>query len=290
MIWTNEKPWHGIGVEVDAKLSAREMLSKAKIDRQVSKNKRLKSIENEKAFRFFKSFAEAGEVNIETIGHLENERIVWALGRLNEDFTLKEVDKVEGYLLLVSRNETRESIQVQFFAMRRVSNNMLPVTIKARTTFGNIFLTASKFDTALEKKAKETIAHGRDAIATFASEAKRLVNKKVDGAMAQRYMFDVFQPEISGKLTAIGPKEIAEHAEEKTRNSLEAIERAPGNDIETAQSTAWGLLNAVSYTVDHQLGKNPDFRLRQSWFGAHTKIKQRALDLAMALPATREEK
>ncbi len=284
MNWTNEKPWHEIGVEVDAKVSAREMLAKGKIDRQVSKNKRLKSIENEKAFRFFKSFAEAGDTHIETIGHLENERIVWALARLNEGFTLNDVDKVEGYLLLASRNETRESIQAQFLAVRMVCHNMQPVAIKARTTFGNIFLTATKFDQALEKKAQETLTHGRSAIASFASEARLLASKKVDENTAHRYMLDVFQPETSKTLPTIGQKEIAELAEDKTRNALEAIAKAPGNDLPTAKMTAWGLVNAATYMVDHHLGKNPDFRLRQAWFGTNAKTKQRALDLALALP------
>jgi len=284
MTWTNEKPWKGIGVEVNARLSAREMLGKAKVDRQVSKNKRLKSVENEKAFRFFKAFAEAGDANIEIIGNLENKRIVWALARLNEDFTLEETDKVKGYLLLASRTETRESIQVQFLTVRMVCNNMLQIAIKARTTFRNIFLTASKFDPALDKKAKETIALGRTAISAFASEAKRLANKKVDGQIAHRYMFDVFQPEVSRELPSIGQKEIKEHAEEKTGKAIEAIEKAPGNNLKTTHMTAWGLLNAVTYTADHHLGKNQDCRLRQAWFGSNSKVKQRALDLATALP------
>lgn len=193
------------------------------------------------------------------------------------------MDKVEGFLLLASRQENRESIQAQFYAVREVCNNMLPIAIKARTTFGNIFLTASRFDPALEKKARETIAQGRTGISAFAAEAKRLANKKVDEPMAHRFMFDVFQPETSGKLPSIGSKEIAEHAEDKTQNAIEAIEKAPGNNLETACMTVWGLLNAVTYTVDHHLGKNQDFRLRQAWFGTYAKTKQRALDLAMAL-------
>ena len=32
-----QKPWHGIGVDVDANLSSREMLYKAKLDWEVSK-------------------------------------------------------------------------------------------------------------------------------------------------------------------------------------------------------------------------------------------------------------
>jgi phage/plasmid-like protein (TIGR03299 family) len=281
MIWTNEKPWQGIGIDVSSKLSAREMLSKAKIDRQVSKNKRLKSIENEKAFRFFKSFAEAGDADIETIGSLENERIVFALARLNANFVAGDGDEVEGYLLLTSRQENRESIQIQFIAMRKVCYNTFPIAIKARTTFRNIFLTSSRFDPDMEKKSREVIASGRTAISTFASDAHRLINKKVDEPRANRYMFDVFQPETSMTLPAIGPKEIAEHAEENTRQAMNAIDKAPGNDLETAHGTAWGLLNAVIYMVDHHLGKSQDFRLRQAWFGSYAKTKQRALDLAL---------
>jgi len=283
MIWTNEKPWHGIGIDVSSKLSAREMLSKAKIDRQVSKNKRLKSIENEKAFRFFKSFADACDADIETIGNLENERIVFALARLNTNFVVGDGDEVAGYLLLTSRQENRASIQIQFKAMRKVCYNTFPIAIKERTTFRNIFLTSSKFSPDMEKKSREVSASGRTAISAFASNAQRLVNKTVDEAMGNRFMFDVFQPETSKKLPAIGPNEIAEHAEENTRLAINAIDNAPGNDLETAHGTAWGLLNAVIYMVDHHLGKSQDFRLRQAWFGSYAKIKQRAF--VLALPA-----
>jgi phage/plasmid-like protein (TIGR03299 family) len=285
MSWTKETPWQGIGVETSSKLSAREMLGKAKIDRQVSRNKRLKSIENERAFRFFKSFAEAGDAEIETIGSLENERIVWALARLNENFSLDEVDKVEGYLLLSARQENRESIQVQFLTLREVGGNTCPIAIKARTTFRNTFLTVSTFPPDMKKKARETLAFGREAIAAFQSDAKRLAGKTVDEETANRYVFDVLQPDVSETLSAIGQKEIDAHAEEKTRKAIAALANAPGNDLKTACKTAWGLLNAVTYMVDHHLVKNQDLSLKQAWFGSSLKIKQRALAVALALLA-----
>lgn len=281
----NETPWQEIGVEVTSRLSAREMLAKAKIDRQVSRNKRLKSIENERVFRFFKSFAEAGDAEIETIGSLENERIVWALARLKTDFSLDAVDKLAGFLLLSSRQENRESIQVQFFTLREAGNNTCPAAIKARATFRNTFLTSSKFPLDMKKKAGMTIVAGTEAILAFQSNAELLANKTVDEEVSRRYVFDVFQPDVSGKLPAIGQKEIDVHAEEKTRKAIEAIADAPGNDLKTAHNTAWGLLNAVTFTVDHHLVKNQDLRLRQLWFGSSLKIKQRALEQALALLA-----
>ena len=53
-----QKPWHGIGVDVDANLSSREMLYKAKLDWEVSKipSQRPKSYGNQETLRFFKGF------------------------------------------------------------------------------------------------------------------------------------------------------------------------------------------------------------------------------------------
>jgi len=96
-------------------------------------------------------------------------------------------------------------------------------------------------------------------------------------------MFDVFQPEISKNLSSIGNKEVNELADKKTKIGIEAITKAPGQNLETSCMTAWGLLNAVTYTVDHCLGSDQDSRLRLAWFGPGAKIKQRALELAQNL-------
>ena len=69
----------------------------------------------------------------------------------------------------------------------------------------------------------------------------------------------------------------------KTRKAIEAFHKAPGQNLSTTQMTVWGLLNAVTYTIDHHLGNNPDSRLRQAWFGSYAKVKKRAFELAQDL-------
>ena len=68
-----QKPWHGIGVDVGANLSSREMLYKVKLDWEVSKipSQRPKSYANQETLRFFKGFFEEGNAHIETIGSLD---------------------------------------------------------------------------------------------------------------------------------------------------------------------------------------------------------------------------
>ena len=226
---------------------------------------------------------------------MDKGRIIWVMARLNETLTLKGVDPVAGCLLFASRNEKRDSVQMQVTTVREVCGNTLQVDCKARSSFKNTFRrqfnfslrflspAATQLDKAMIHKAKENIGLGREAIAAFASEAERLADQKVDDPTAHRYMFDVFQPGTAGESSVIGEKEIEELAEKKTRMAIEAIKKAPGQDLEAARMTAWGLLNAVTYTVDHHLGNNQDSRLRLAWFGDNADIKKRAFQLALKL-------
>lgn len=292
---TNQKPWQGIGVEVDANLSSREMLYKAKLDWEVSKipSQRPKSYGNQETLRFFKGFFEAGKADIETIGSLDGARILWSLARLNQDFILKGDDKVKGYVLLASRNESREKIEITFFVVRESCHNMLQIASKAKPQIKNIFRRSfnptfpfinqkpQTFDDEMIKKVLNINNLGRNAISSFAEDAQRLADKKIDLPTAWLYMFNVFQPETIKNISTITEKELKELAEQNTKLAIEALPRKSGQQPDNL--TAWCLLNTVTYIIDHHLGNNKDSRLRQAWFGSNAKIKTRAQDLALAL-------
>ena len=299
MEWSTEMPWKGMSVDISAVLSPGELVSKVKLDFEITRvtSGMPKSFANEEMFKFFKLFAQHGAADLETIGTLANGRIVWALASLNEEFILKETDTVKAYLMLSSRDEKRDTIDVSFTTVRPVGNNTLPVTSKARTFFKNVcrrtfknefpFMSpkSGEFEEDMIKKAQEAVSLGREAISDFGSSADRLANQKVDDQVANRYMFDVFQPKTADKLASIGDKEINDLAEKNTRTGIEAIKMAPGQDLESAHMTAWGLLNAVSYAIDHRIGASQDSRLRVAWFGPNAKVKKRALKLALELCA-----
>ena len=292
---TNQKPWHGIGVEVDANFSSREMLYKAKLDWEVSKipSQRPKSYGNQETVRFFKGFFEAGEADIETIGSLDGARILWGLARLNQDFTLAGEDKVRGYILLASRNESREKIEIQFITVRESCHNMLPIASKAKPHIKNIFRRTfnptfpflnqkpQAFDDEMNKKVATMVNLGREAISSFAVDAQQLADKKVDAPIASKYMFNVFQPETIKNIPTIGEKEVEELAEKNTKLALETLSQV--SEQQPIDMTAWSLLNAVTHIIDHRLGSNQDSRLRQAWFGSNAKLKTQALELALAL-------
>ena len=289
---SNKKPWDGIGVEVNGSLSSREMLYKAKLDWEVSKipSQRPKSHSNQETFRFYKAYFDSGNAEIDTVGSLDGARIIWALARLNEKITLPGDDELQGYILLASRHEDREKIEIQFLTLRSVCNSMLKISSKARPTVKNSFRrvfkstlpflseSAQRFDEEMTEKANTTIEMGRTAISNFAKTAENLVDKNVNEKIAEKYMTEVFKPD---PLKNEG-KAAEEQAKKNAKSALDAFGSAPGQNLKSTQMTAWGLLTAVTYTAD-RLGKTPDSRLRQSWFGPNAKIKKRALELALKL-------
>ncbi|MBN4077981.1 DUF932 domain-containing protein [Nitrospina gracilis] len=284
----NEKLWAGIGVEVNGSLSSREMLYKAKLDWEVSKipSQRPKSHANQETLRFYKAYFDCGNAEIETVGSLDGARIIWTLARLNEDFMLPGGDELKGYILLASRHEDREKIEIHFLTLRSASNSMLKISSKARPTVKNSFRRSFKstlpflsesslqFDEDMVQRTKKTIEMGRTAISAHAKDAQLLAEKKVTEQIAENYMNEVFKQD----------SEDSEEAKQKAnaRSALDAFGNAPGQNLESAQMTVWGLLTAVTYTAD-RLGKTQDSRLRQAWFGPNAKIKKRALELALKL-------
>ena len=290
MNWENEKLWAGIGVEVNASLSSREMLYKAKLDWEVSKipSQRPKSHANQETLRFYKAYFDCGNAEIETVGSLDGARIIWSLARLNEDFVMLEKDELKGYILLASRHENREKIEVHFLTLRSASNSMLRISSKARPTVKNSFRRSFKstlpflsesslqFDEDMIQRTKKTIEMGRAAISAHAKEAQLLTEKKVTDQIAETYMNEVFKQDSEDS------EEAKKKAKANAQSALDAFGNAPGQNLVSAQMTVWGLLTAVTYTAD-RLGKTPDSRLRQTWFGPNAKIKKRALELALKL-------
>ncbi|MFT4579969.1 MAG: phage/plasmid-like protein (TIGR03299 family) [Nitrospinales bacterium] len=286
----NEKLWAGIGVEVNSNLSSREMLYKAKLDWEVSKipSQRPKSHANQETLRFYKAYFDCGNAEIETVGSLDGARIIWSLARLNEDFVLPGRDELKGYILLASRHEDREKIEIHFLTLRSASNSMLKISSKARPTVKNSFRRSFKstlpflsesslqFDEDMIERTKKTIEMGRTALSAHAKEAQLLAEKKVTEQIAENYMTEVFKQDSEDS------EEAKQKANANALSALDAFGNAPGQNLESAQMTAWGLLTAVTYTAD-RLGKTPDSRLRQAWFGPNAKIKKRALELALKL-------
>ena len=128
MAWTNEKPWHGLGVRVDRFNSIEHMLEAASLNWKIELSpiapvrvkkfsgdielagkaiedrfalvrdsddavldvvgSRYRPVQNAQAFEFFRDFVEAGKATLETAGSLRGGRYVWGLANMGSKFSV----------------------------------------------------------------------------------------------------------------------------------------------------------------------------------------------------------
>lgn len=305
MAYTNEVPWHGLGFSVDQdKVSGPEgveyMLNAAKLNWLVdteplyrANGEKISSralvrksddrflgvvgtayvpVQNHQAFSFFNEFVTAGDARMETAGSLRGGRYVWGLANLGESFKLAGNDEVKGYLLVGSPHENGKSLIMKFTPIRVVCNNTLTFALNDPSSNSksgkatSIIKRAhrSEFDASAVESAKISLGIAREQMDEFKSQAVLLSNKKIGVDDSLKVLTPIFAPEYKGEL-------VQELVPPTLKRLLDINRNAPG----AQPGTAWGLLNAATYYLDHSARRSPDSRLTSAWFGhgASQKVK-----------------
>jgi phage/plasmid-like protein (TIGR03299 family) len=321
MSWTGQPPWHGLGNKVNGDLTPAQMLKAAKLDWKVMKKpvffqcegdeKKLikipnkfvlermsdhsplsvvgtnyKEVQNEEAADFFRKYVAAGHMTMETMGSLWGGRYIWCLARVNTDFTLGKTDEVRSYLLLCQPHVIGKAMVIQFTATRVVCWNTLQMALGAHLKGrGNAFRMphSVKFDESVQKQAEEALGLAKERMTEFKEAATLLSKKKAKKEDVEEFFAEILRYD---------PKDIIGKAT-KTDGSLreplllskfrEALTHAPGQSLASAKGTWWGAINAVTYVADHTKSDkdNDGTALKSAWLGSKSRLKRRALELAL---------
>lgn len=310
MAYVREVPWHGLGFQMKVGLSAAAMRKAAKQDYTVSKRqmqfpsldgktlhdfkdhyvltrdsdekplsevgKLYQPVQTETIFQFFHDFVEAGQMEMETAGSLDDGKIVWCLARVKQaDFALgKGKDELHNYLLLCSPFERGKALTMQWTNIRVVCWNTLCMALGSNLGGGkNAYRMAHTRDFKVEQKeAKSVMGLIVDQSKIFAEAAALLAKKK-----AKADEVELFFQEVLGKT----PDDVKARVPAALPKYRAALEHAPGSQLPTALGTWWGALNAVTWVVDHEQGKQRDSALKNAWLGNQAILKRNALDLAL---------
>lgn len=299
MAYTNEVPWHGLGARVDDKQTVAQMMKAAKLNWSVDRTpmfldggaevpdfaalvrssdkkvldvvgSRYTPIQNAEAFEFFNEFVEAGSAKMETAGSLRGGRMVWGLANLQSSFKLAGGDEVKGYLLVGCPHEQGKSMIIKFTTVRVVCNNTLTLALKKG---GNEFRIHHRkgLDAATLAQAKVTLGIAREQLDEFESTAKKLKKKSMRREDVIAALASIYQPDDIPKLVS----DFEENANPTMLKLWDIHHKAPGADI----STAWGVLNAVTYYSDHTASRTADKRLTNAWLGKTARHKEAMLKL-----------
>lgn len=295
MAYAGELPWHGLGHKVPNDLSTDQMMVAAGLDwtvdripayaeingvkTDIAKDALVRSsdnsvldviprdwnpVQNQEAFDFFKEFIEAGDMQMHTAGSLKNGKLVWALAKVDDSFTLFGGDKVDSYMLFTNPHMYGKAIDIRFTPIRVVCNNTLTLSLGERVSKSLSINHRTVFNPEQAKLALD-IAHSK--MNRYSEMAKELGNKEFTVDTSKAY-FDTLFPSDNNELS---------------RNALKALQimhTQPG--AEFAKGSYWQLFNTVTYMTDHVLGRNNDTRLQSAWFGTNKSLKTNALELALA--------
>lgn len=307
MAYTNEVPWHGLGVAVGADMSALEMMVAAGCDWEVAKfdtffrtgpqgkagtvtgktglqalvrlsdhqvlspnvGRDWEPLQNRDAFEFFHEFVTAGKMTMETAGSLKDGRNVWALAKVGESFEVFGGDLVESYLLFSNSHRYGESIKVDFTPIRVVCNNTLTLALKSKSKRAVTVNHRTAFD---PEQVKELMGIASAQLDTYKEAALVLGKKHAKEEQVVEYFKAIFPVHAkSGE----AKREISKLASQ----AMLVHETAPG--AQYATGTWWHAYNSVTYMVDHVLCKAADTRLFNSWLGSTRQTKVDALELAL---------
>ena len=241
-------------------------------------SQRYQVVQPREVLEFYRDLTEVSGYELETAGVLKEGRKFWALARTGQSAEFKGSDQVNGYLLLATSCDGTLATTATPTTVRVVCNNTLTIALDG-TAHAIKVPHNTRFDPqAVKKQLGIAVSQWDEFMYRMRCLAERKVQWHEDMGFFMNVLCDV-QP--NSAMPQVLPNE---RALRKVQSLYEG--QGKGATLESANGTAWGLLNAVTEYVDHERrARSTEYRLDSAWFGQGAVIKQRALDAALKLAA-----
>lgn len=304
MFYYGEKPWHGLGTELNAPATAKEAIKAAQLDYIVEKQPLItmvgnqqvhvpekkatvrmdtrqvlgvvgdgyRVIQNTEAFSFFDTVVGEGQAVYHTAGALGQGERIWILAKLPKDLIIAREDIVEKYLILTNSHDGTSALKLYFSPVRVVCQNTLVMSLK--DSRDGITIRHSGDIKSKADEARRILGISLKFYQEFGEVVDRLVEHKMTVKSAEGYFDNVvfgMDPENRDSKVLIN----------RRNDLLTLFERGKGNDIPEVKHSAWAALNACTEYSDHYRtikGEKEDRsnRLNSIWFGAAAAFKRTA--------------
>ncbi len=302
----NETPWHGLGQKVSPDQPVEIWAQAAHLTWNVRKEPvsspsgtcagwnalvrddidqalwvvrdRYQVVQPRQLLDFFHALRDEG-VEMETLGALQEGRVIWGLGKIPGTVTLRGDDEVNQFLLFATSYDYTMSTIVRRTTVRVVCANTLEAAMNRGTTYTRTSH-AKMFDFQGALAATRNALTDKAPFEQFTYEAQRLAQRIISREEMVAFFTNVLWPTAT-------PAEIQEnsHAQRRLAQLVNIAETAPGQTVSSARNTAWGAINAVTYLVDHVRGRSQETRLQSALFSDGRTLKERAWGQGLALAA-----
>lgn len=282
MMYVREKPWHGLGTQVEEAPTSGDALRMSGLDWTVVQRNiqvcggakiknykanvrdsdgsvlgvvsdRYKIVQNFEAFEFTDSLI-GGEVRYETAGSLNNGRKIWLLARLPE----REIvgDKTEPYLCFTNTHDGSGAIRVCMTPIRIVCNNTLNLALGTAKRTWSVRHTGDMQSKMHE--ARICLEMANTYMDELSQTADRLANTTVPRDKLGEILDEMFP--------------ITEDSTDREKRNLQKLKDeymvcyyAP--DILKFRGTAWGAVNAMSDMISHNAPRRKTVNYRENNWG-----------------------
>ena len=220
---------------------------------------------------FFRDYLGSGDMTMTTCGSLSGGRYVWGQANLKEGFTLAGGDEVRGKLLIANPNRYGHGLIAKLVLERVVCWNTL--TMALSESGRKIILAHNrKFDEPARRDAMTKFGLAAAGFANIKKEATTFAQTRItDDAAVTKVLAGAFKVPLTEKGELLRDSRQVN----RCRDLFDGV--GDGAGLASAAGTAWGLLNAVTQYVDHEMGRgDANDRLAFSWFGSGDGIKNRA--------------
>lgn len=227
-----------------------------------------KIVQPREVLEFFRSFAEAGDMTIETAGSLFNGKKIWALARLNKDFTIGKDDYHKPYALLATSCDKSLSTTGRLTLVRVVCNN----TLTAATSSNKGAIKVPHNAHFKPEEVKREMGLVVDGLNENIEKMEVMHKTTVNDTEAISFFLNLLKSKEEKKSSEVDIKPKA-----RTMARLwESYKNAPG-----AEDTAFGLVQAVTHSVDfNPNSRDVNTRLNSAWFGSGDALKTKAFQYA----------
>lgn len=318
MFYVKQEPWHGLGIRLeDAPATSQEAIVAAELDWNVKLQNlystdnrdpkdikvvnvedyygvqrqdnmkilgvvksRYQPLQNIEAFDFFDKIIDAKLGEYHTAGSLKDGRIIWVLVKLGQEKQVVKGDLLSNYILLSNSHDGTKPVNIQFTPIRVVCWNTLSYAEAEDTPRLRVMHTKSLKGNLDQVKAIIDVEKKR--FEATIEQYMRLAISDIDQKDLQRYVRLVFRPDEED-LSKDGEKKRIEKPVRNEENIINIFESDETCNLKGMKNSWWSAYNAVTQFVDHDRGNSQDTRLHAAWFGAGKEIKERALNLALAM-------
>lgn len=282
MMYVREKPWHGLGTQVEEAPTSADALRMAGLDWNVVQHNiqvcggtkinhykanirdsdgsvlgvvsdRYKIVQNAEAFEFTNSLI-GGEVRYETAGSLNGGRKIWLLARLPETEIVG--DKTEPYLCFTNAHDGSGAIRVCMTPIRVVCNNTLNLALGTARRAWSVRHTGDMQSKMHEAQACLEMASAY--MDELGQTADRLANTTVPQDKLREILDEMFPTN--------------EDSTDRERQNIQKLKHeymvcyfAP--DILRFRGTAWGAVNAMSDMISHNAPRRKTVNYQENNWG-----------------------